>query len=44
MSTTGYAYADTYLQQTQGGRYVNNQAFIVNDIYQAGLTISINSY
>ncbi|OYD95311.1 ATPase [Nostoc sp. 'Peltigera membranacea cyanobiont' 210A] len=37
MSTTGYAYADTYLQQTQGGRYVNNQTFTVNDIYQAGL-------
>ncbi|MEH2025261.1 GAF domain-containing sensor histidine kinase [Nostoc sp.] len=30
--------ADTYLQQTQGGRYVNNQTFTVNDIYQAGLT------
>ncbi|MEH2079477.1 MAG: GAF domain-containing protein [Nostoc sp.] len=38
MSTTGYAYTDSYLQQTQGGRYVNNQTFIVNDIYQAGLT------
>ncbi|MEH1851442.1 MAG: GAF domain-containing protein [Nostoc sp.] len=38
MSTTGYAYADTYLQQTQGGRYVNNETFTVNDIYQAGLT------
>ncbi|MFW9257300.1 GAF domain-containing sensor histidine kinase [Nostoc sp. CALU 546] len=32
------AIADTYLQQTQGGRYVNNQTFTVNDIYQAGLT------
>ncbi|MEH2126812.1 GAF domain-containing sensor histidine kinase [Nostoc sp.] len=32
------AIADTYLQQTQGGRYVDNQTFIVNDIYQAGLT------
>ncbi|MEH2091367.1 GAF domain-containing sensor histidine kinase [Nostoc sp.] len=32
------AIADTYLQETQGGRYVNNQTFIVNDIYQAGLT------
>ncbi|WP_392535781.1 GAF domain-containing protein [Nostoc sp. C117] len=29
---------DTYLQQTQGGRYINNQTLIVNDIYQAGLT------
>ncbi|MEH1812136.1 MAG: GAF domain-containing protein [Nostoc sp.] len=38
MSTTGCAYADTYLQQTQGGRYVNNQTFTVNDVYQAGLT------
>ncbi|MDZ8135386.1 MAG: GAF domain-containing protein [Nostoc sp. DedQUE04] len=32
------AIADSYLQQTQGGRYVHNQTFIVNDIYQAGLT------
>ncbi|WP_339381820.1 GAF domain-containing sensor histidine kinase [Dendronalium phyllosphericum] len=31
------AIADTYLQQTQGGRYVNNETFIANDIYQAGL-------
>ncbi|MFN6565661.1 GAF domain-containing protein [Dendronalium sp. ChiSLP03b] len=31
------AIADTYLQQTQGGRYVNNETFTVNDIYQAGL-------
>ncbi|MEH1937559.1 MAG: GAF domain-containing protein [Nostoc sp.] len=29
---------DTYLQHTQGGRYVDNQTFAVNDIYQAGLT------
>jgi len=29
---------DTYLQQTQGGRYTNNEIFIANDIYQAGLT------
>ncbi|MEH1929361.1 GAF domain-containing sensor histidine kinase [Nostoc sp.] len=29
---------DTYLQHTQGGRYVDNQIFTVNDIYQAGLT------
>ncbi|WP_292861212.1 GAF domain-containing protein [Nostoc sp. LPT] len=27
------AIADTYLQQTQGGRYVNNQTFIVPDFY-----------
>ncbi|MBD2523157.1 GAF domain-containing protein [Nostoc sp. FACHB-133] len=32
------AIADTYLQQTQGGRYVDNETFTVNDIYQAGLT------
>lgn len=32
------AIADTYLQHTQGGRYVDNQTFTVNDIYQAGLT------
>ena len=29
---------DTYLQHTQGGRYVNNETFTVNNIYQAGLT------
>ena len=29
---------DTYLQETQGGRYAQNQTFIVNDIYQAGLS------
>ena len=27
---------DTYLQETQGGRYRNNESFTVNDIYQAG--------
>lgn len=27
---------DTYLQETQGGRYRNNETFAVNDIYQAG--------
>ncbi|MBE8969432.1 GAF domain-containing protein [Nostocales cyanobacterium LEGE 12452] len=32
------AIADTYLQQTQGGRYAHNQTFTANDIYQAGLT------
>ncbi|WP_341524701.1 GAF domain-containing protein [Nostoc sp. UHCC 0302] len=31
------AIADTYLQQTQGGRYVDNETFTANDIYQAGL-------
>ncbi len=29
---------DTYLQKTQGGRYVRNQTFSADDIYQAGLT------
>ncbi|BAY24569.1 GAF sensor signal transduction histidine kinase [Calothrix sp. NIES-2100] len=29
---------DTYLQQNQGGRYVDNETFIANDIYQAGLS------
>ncbi len=29
---------DTYLQETQGGRYVRGETFTVNDIYQAGLT------
>lgn len=28
---------DTYLQETQGGRFQNKENFIVNDIYQAGL-------
>ncbi|MBG1269457.1 GAF domain-containing protein [Nostoc sp. WHI] len=27
---------DSYLQETQGGRYRNNESFAVNDIYQAG--------
>ncbi|NJR73085.1 MAG: GAF domain-containing protein [Scytonema sp. CRU_2_7] len=29
---------DTYLQQTQGGRYRNNETFAVDDISQAGHT------
>ncbi|MBD2162962.1 GAF domain-containing protein [Calothrix membranacea FACHB-236] len=32
------AIADTYLQQNQGGRYINNETFTINDIYQAGLS------
>ncbi|MBG1259454.1 GAF domain-containing protein [Nostoc commune] len=28
---------DTYLQETQGGRYVKGENFIVNDIYKIGL-------
>ncbi|MBN3897050.1 MAG: GAF domain-containing protein [Nostoc sp. NOS(2021)] len=27
---------DSYLQQTQGGRYRHNETFVVDDIYQAG--------
>ena len=27
---------DTHLQETQGGRYRNNETFVVNDIYTAG--------
>lgn len=29
---------DTYVQETQGGRYRENKAFVVNDIYQVELT------
>ncbi|MGB3507960.1 MAG: GAF domain-containing protein, partial [Microcoleaceae cyanobacterium] len=29
---------DTFLQETQGGRYVNNETFAVDDIYQVGHT------
>ena len=29
---------DTYLQETQGGRYVRGETFAINDIYQAGLS------
>lgn len=28
---------DTYLQETQGGRYARGENFVVNDIYQIGL-------
>jgi GAF domain-containing protein len=27
---------DTHLQETRGGRYRNNETFVVNDIYEAG--------
>lgn len=27
---------DTHLKETQGGRYRNNEVFVVNDIYQVG--------
>ena len=29
---------DTFLQETQGGRYANQETFVVDDIYQAGLS------
>ncbi len=29
---------DTYLQETQGGRYVNKESFAVDDIYKAGFS------
>ncbi|TAF10947.1 MAG: GAF domain-containing protein [Nostocales cyanobacterium] len=29
---------DTYLQETEGGRYRNNETFAVDDIYQMGFT------
>ncbi|MBW4421000.1 MAG: GAF domain-containing protein [Myxacorys californica WJT36-NPBG1] len=32
------AWEDTHLQETQGGRYRNNESFAVVDIYQAGHT------
>lgn len=28
---------DTYLQENQGGRFQNNEAFVISDIYTAGL-------
>ncbi|MEM9908091.1 MAG: GAF domain-containing protein, partial [Cyanobacteria bacterium P01_D01_bin.44] len=31
-------WADTYIQETQGGRYRNNETYILDDIYQAGLS------
>ncbi|WP_138499271.1 GAF domain-containing protein [Nostoc sp. PA-18-2419] len=33
---TNTVWRDTYLQETQGGRYRHNETFAVNDIYQAG--------
>ncbi len=29
---------DTYLQETEGGRYANNEVFTIDNIYQAGLS------
>jgi GAF domain-containing protein len=38
MNTFGknLVWEDTYLQETKGGRYRNNESFTVNDIYKAG--------
>jgi GAF domain-containing protein len=33
---TKTVWQDSYLQETQGGRYRHNETFVVNDIYQAG--------
>ncbi|MEH2362452.1 GAF domain-containing protein [Nostoc sp.] len=34
----GIVWDDTYLQETQGGRYRNNQTSVVDDIYSIGFT------
>jgi methyl-accepting chemotaxis protein PixJ len=33
---TKIVWEDTYLQETQGGRYAKGETFVVNDIYNAG--------
>lgn len=33
---TNTVWQDSYLQETQGGRYLHNESFAVDDIYQAG--------
>ncbi|WP_375500214.1 GAF domain-containing protein [uncultured Nostoc sp.] len=35
-SDTNTVWQDSYLQETQGGRYRHNETFAVDDIYQAG--------
>lgn len=35
---TRTTWEDTHLQETQGGRYRNNETFVVHDIYKAGHT------
>ncbi|MEH2407746.1 GAF domain-containing protein [Nostoc sp.] len=39
MSTTGYAYADNYLQQTQAGDFANGKTLIIKDIYSTDYSI-----
>ncbi|MBD0264578.1 MAG: GAF domain-containing protein, partial [Tolypothrix sp. Co-bin9] len=34
----GMVWDDTYLQETQGGRYRNNETFVVDDIHSQGFT------
>jgi len=36
-SGVGKVWEDTYLQETQGGRFLNKESFVINDIYRAGL-------
>jgi len=36
-SGAGKVWEDTYLQETQGGRFLNKESFVINDIYRAGL-------
>ncbi|HYX13622.1 MAG TPA: GAF domain-containing protein [Nostoc sp.] len=36
VSDTNTVWQDSYLQETQGGRYRHNESFAVDDIYQAG--------
>lgn len=37
-SLVGSAWEDTYLQEHKGGRFHNNEPFVVNDIYTGGLS------
>lgn len=39
MSTTGYTYADDYLQETQGGSFANGKTIVIKDIYSANYSI-----
>ncbi|MEH1945087.1 MAG: GAF domain-containing protein [Nostoc sp.] len=40
MSTTGYAYADDYLQKTQSRNFANGKSIVIKDIYSANYSIS----
>ncbi|MBN3907071.1 MAG: GAF domain-containing protein [Nostoc sp. NMS1] len=39
MSTTGYAYASNYLQETQGGDFANAKTLVIKDIYSTDYSI-----